>query len=168
MVFPLNRFCTLLPTIQCVLAAALGGLGLWQRSTILSGPFLGDQTLWTSTARFHLWPWPYKFAVISNMPAVLLGLLPAWPLEVIWPGAPEFVANVLFLLFVPLLWFWVGSRLDRRWGVGDRTPWVALFVFTFVCLVGAFLPIGYVGYLPYGLVVWLLSAVIIRLISKSA
>ena len=163
-----NRFCTLLPIAQCALAATFGGFGLWQRSTILSRPFFEGQTMWNSTARFHVWPWPYKFAVISNMPAVLFGLLPAWPLEVIWPGVLEYVENVLFLLFVPLLWYWVGSGLDRRWRMADKTPWIGLFLFILVSLVGAFLPIEYTGYLPYGLSVWLVTAVVMRLVSKQA
>jgi hypothetical protein len=166
MVLRLNRFCTLLPTTQCVLAAVLGGFGLWQRSTILSRSFFEDQTLWNSTARFHVWPWPYKFAVISNFPAFPLGLLPSWPLGFIWPGLPEYVANIPVLFFVLLLWSWVGSRLDGRWRVSDKTPWIGLSFFMLISLVGAFLPMGYTGYLPYGLVLWLATAVVIRLVSK--
>jgi hypothetical protein len=115
-----NRFRVLLPSAECLLAAVFGGVGHWQRSTILSRPWFSEgQTMWNSTARFHVWPW------------------------------------------VPILWYWVGSRLDRRWGVTDPTPWIALSVFTLVCLVGAFLPIGYVGFLPYGFVVWVITAVTI-------
>jgi hypothetical protein len=163
-----SRFRALLPVIQCALATLFGGFGLWQRSSILSRPFFEGQTLWDTTARFHVWPWPYKFAAISNMPAVLVGLLPSWPLEAIWPGMPEYVASVPILLFVPLFWYWIGSRLDRRWRVTDKTPWIALFIFTLVCLVGAFLPIGYVSYLPYGLTVWLVAAIVVRHVSKTA
>jgi hypothetical protein len=161
-----RRFCVILPVAQLGVAALFGGVGLWQRSVILSRPFFEDQTLWNSTARFHVWPWPYKFAVIANLPAFLLGFLPAWPLGVLWPNASEYVANSPFLILVPFLWSWVGVRLDRRWSVGDRAPWIVLFIFTLVCLMGAFLPIGYTGYLPYGLVVWFVMASVIRFISK--
>ena len=168
MVPRLNRFCTLLPIAQCAIAATFGGFGLWWRSSILSRPFFENQTLWNSTARFHVWPWPYKFAVISNFPAFPLGLLPSWPLGLIWPSVPEYIANIPVLFFVLLLWSWVGSRLDRRWPVSDKTPWVGVFFFMLFSLVGAFLPIGYTGYLPYGLAVWLVTAIILRLVSKPA
>jgi hypothetical protein len=169
MVLRLNRFCTLLPIAQCALAATFGGIGLWQRSTILSRPwFFEGQTMWNTTARFHVWPWPYKFAVILNLPAFLLGLVPSWPLGIIWPSAPEYVAHLPVLIFVLLLWFWAGARIDRHWRVTDRTPWIGLFLFMLISLVGAFLPFGYTGYLPYALVVWLVSAVVIRLVSKRA
>ena len=97
-----------------------------------------------------------------------MGLLPSWPLGVIWPGMSEYVANVPSLLFVAVLWYCVGSQLDRRWRLADKAPWIALFIFTLVCLTGALLPMGYVGYLPYGLAVWVVTAVLIRLVSKSA
>jgi hypothetical protein len=153
----LNRFCTLLPIAQCALAAAFGGFGLWRRSTILNQPFFGDQTFWNSTARFHVWPWPYKFAVISNFPAFLLGLLPLWLLGFIRPRIPEYAANVPALFFVLLLWYWVGSRLDRHWRMTNKTPWIGVSLFTLISLVGASLPIGNSGYLPYGLAVWLVT-----------
>jgi hypothetical protein len=163
-----RRFCLLLPIAQCGLAAIFGGFGLWQRSAILSRSFLGNQTLWDSTARFHVWPWPYKFAVICNFPAFLLGLLPSWPLGFFWPSLPEYVETMPVLLFVLPLWSWVGSRLDRRWRVTHKIPWIGLFFFTLISLGGAFLPIGYTGYLPYGLALWLVTAVVVRLVSRQA
>ena len=96
------------------------------------------------------------------------GCTPVMVLELTWPSVPEYVANIPALLFVPLLWYWVGSRLDRRWGVADRAPWIGLFFFMLISLAGAFLPIGYTGYLPYGLAIWLVTAVVIRLVSKPA
>jgi len=157
-----SRFRTLLPLSQCALAAVFGAVGLWQRSAILSRPWFSEgQTMWDTTARFHVWPWPYKFAVVSNLPAFLAGSLLLWPLGIVWPKLPEAVEIVPTLLFVPFLWYWVGSRLDRRWGVTDRAPWFALAVFTLVCLVGAFLPIGYVGFLPYGFGLWVVTTLTI-------
>jgi hypothetical protein len=148
------RFRNLLPVAQTSLAALLGGFGLWQRSAILSRPFLEGQTLWDSTARFHVWPWPYKLAAVSNSPAVLAGSLSSLPFTLMWPAMPEYVANLPALLFVPLLWYWVGSRLDRRWCASDKAPWIALSIFTLGCIAGAFVPIGYIGFLPYGFALW--------------
>jgi len=164
------RFSVLLPIAETVLAALFGGVGLWQRNRILSQPFLGDQTLWESTARFHVWPWPYKFAAISNMPAFLAGGLVSLPIGALWPGLPEAIELALSLVFVAMLWYWVGHRLDRRWSgvgvesvlAGTKTAWILLSVFTAVCLTGAFLPIGYVGYVPYGATVWIAMTAIIH------
>jgi len=114
--------------------------------------------MWDTTARFHVWPWPYKFAVVSNCPAFFAGSLLLWPIGIIWPKVPESVEVAPSLLFVLILWHWVGSRLDQRWSVTDKIPWIALSVFTLVCLIGALLPIGYVGFLPYGFVVWMITA----------
>jgi hypothetical protein len=159
-----HHFRRLLPVVQTVLAPLFGGLGLWQRNEILSYSFFG----WNSTAAFHVWPWPYKFAVVSNMPAFLAGSLVWWPIGVVWPAASEAVANARLLVLVPILWYRVGSRLDRRWGMTDKTPWIALATFTFVCLVGALIRIGYVGYIPYGIVVWLTTAFALWRIAKPA
>lgn len=155
------RFHTLLPIAQSALAALFGGVGLWQRSVILNHPFFGGQPLWNSTARFHVWPWPFKFAVVSNIPAFFFGSLLLSPIGIAWPDLPESAQIAPLLLFVALLWYWVGSRLDRRWRVSDKTPWIALFVFTLVCLAGAFLPMGYVGYIPYGFAVWVIAALVV-------
>lgn len=168
------RFRILLPVAQTVLAALFGGVGLWQRNQILSQRFLGDQTFWESTARFHVWPWPYKFAAISNLPALLAGALVSLPINTLWPELPEAVELAPSLVLVAMLWYWVGRRLDRRSpGIGaarmlagTETPWILLFVFTAVCLIGAFLPIGYVGYLPYGAAVWVATVATIRRTTK--
>jgi len=163
-----SRFRVRLPVAQFGLAALFGGFGQWQRSAILSRPFFDGQTLRNSTAVYHVWPWPYKFAVVSNIPAFLLGLVLSWPIGTAWPGASEYVTNLPSLLFVPILWYWVGSRLDRRWSVADKTPWIALFVFTLVSVVAASIPIGYVSYVPFGIVVWVGTVVAIHLLSDRA
>jgi hypothetical protein len=67
------QFRVILPVAECGFAGLFGGIGLWQRFAILSRPLFEGQTLWNSTARFHVWPWPYKFAVVSNMPAFFAG-----------------------------------------------------------------------------------------------
>jgi len=164
------RFRMLLPAAETVLAGLFGGIGLWQRNQILDRPFLGGQTLWESTARFHVWPWPYKFAAISNMPAFIARGLVSLPINALWPKLPEALEFALSLVFVAMLWYWVGHRLDRTWSGASaesvladaKTSWVLLFVFTAVCLTGASLPLGYVGYVPYGAVVWIATAAAIH------
>jgi len=152
-----NRFRVLLPVTQCVMAALFGGVGLWQRSAILSRPFLEGQTLWDTTARFHVWPWPYKFAAVVNMPAFLAGLLLSGPIGNRWVGLPEVALLAPSLLFVALLWYWVGAVLDRQCDAGNGRslikPWVRLLVFTLICAGGALIP-GSGGYLVFGVLVW--------------
>jgi hypothetical protein len=155
------RFRIVLPILESGIAALFGGIGLWQRSAILSRPSFLGQTLWDTTARFHVWPWPYKFAAVLNLPALLGALVATIPIEMLRPNLPESVAAAPTLLFVWLLWFWVGSRLDRRWSVAHKAPWVALVIFTCVSFVGAFVQMGflYTGYLPYGFIVWAFALV---------
>jgi hypothetical protein len=86
---------------------------------------------------FHREHWAYKFAAVSNLPAVL-GALARAPLAVIWPGMADYVMDLTALLFVPPLWYWVGSRLDRRWCLPYKTHWIALSLFTAGCLGEAF------------------------------
>ena len=81
-----SRFRMLLPAAETVLAGLFGGIGLWQRNQILDRPFLGGQPLWESTARFHVWPWPYKVAAISDLPAFLAGSLVSLPINALSPS----------------------------------------------------------------------------------
>jgi hypothetical protein len=150
------RFCRILPASQVALATVFGGWGLWQRNRILSHDYLFG-TGWNSTARFHVWPWPYKFAAISNLPALFAGLLLTIPISVMKPTISETLQLAPTLVFVFLLWVWIGARLDRRWSVADRTPWIAILLFVVFSSVGAYLPLGYTGFLPYGLAVWVVA-----------
>jgi len=157
-----------LPVAQVGLAALLGGLGLWERAAILNHPiFDAGQTLWNSTARFHVWPWPWRFAVVTNTPAFLAWSLLGWPIGERWPTLPEGVIAAPSLLLVAVLWYWVGSRLDRRWTLSDWTPWVALFAFTVVSLAAALLPPRYVDYLPYGFAIWVVVVFIISRFTRT-
>jgi len=159
----------LLPIAETAVAALFGGVGLWQRSRILSQPWFGGGTMWDTTARLHSWPWPYKFAAISNMPAFLAGMLLPSPMNATTQGQAEAIQHAPILAFAGLLWYWVGCRLDRRWRgtgtatvlVGTRAPWILLLLFTAVCLTGASLPMGYIGYVPYGVLVWLATSITI-------
>ncbi|HXM23394.1 MAG TPA: hypothetical protein VN948_19210 [Terriglobales bacterium] len=135
---------------------------------LLSRPgFFDGTTLWDTTARFHVWPWPYKFAAVSNMPALFAGVLLSVPIGAVKPTLPESVQLAPTVLFVLILWSWVGSRLDRRWTVTEKTPWIGLSVFTVVCLVGALIPIGYTGYVFYGVLAWLITAIPFRRMVKA-
>ena len=162
-----KQFRVLLPLVQGPLAALFGGLGLLQRSAILSQPgFFEGTTMWDTTARYHVWPWPYKFAFISNFPAFIASSLVLWPVGVIWPKVPESVEVVPALFFVLIVWYWAGLRLDRRWSITDKSPWSALSVFTLASVVGAFLRIGYVDFLPYGFVLWGITALTVSRLTR--
>lgn len=150
------RFRKLLPVAQCAVTAVFGGVGLWQRSQILNRPIWGNQTLWDTTARFHVYPWPLRFAALLNVPALMGGSLLASV------GVSWVLPEVVSLALVPLFWFWVGSRLDRRFcqaseSATSRTPWVLLIALTLVSLAGALLPFRY---LPYGLALWIVAGVV--------
>lgn len=155
-------FRVLLPIAQTVLAAVFGGIGLWQRATILSKPLWGNQTLWDSTARFHVWPWPYKFAAVANLPALLVGGVLIWPLDDLMRPLPEWVQASPLLIPTAVLWYLVGRRLEKRIPPGGHSRTHALFTSsTFICLslIGAIAPLGYVGYLYYGGLLWVAVAV---------
>jgi hypothetical protein len=53
------RFRAILPVAQCACAVLFGGFALWMRDFVLGQPFF-DGTLWATTARFHVWPYPYN------------------------------------------------------------------------------------------------------------
>jgi len=150
------QFCRILPATQVALAGLFGGWGLWQRNQVLSHDYLFGIG-WNSTARFHVWPWPYKIAAISNLPALSAGLLLTIPIGAMRLRLSETLQLAPTLIFVFLLWLWIGARLDRRWSVAVPTPWIAISLFMVLSSVGAFLPLGYTGYLPYGLVVWVVA-----------
>ena len=149
-----KQFRVLLPIVQCPIAALFGGVGLWQRSAILNRPIFGDQTLWDSTARFHVWPWPFKFAVVLNAPAFLCWGLVGWPIGDRWPKAPEVAMAAPTLLFVALLWWAVGRWIDRHWTASNRVIWGSLLGFTLICAAGASVP-STTFYLEWGVLVWI-------------
>ena len=157
------RFRVWLPVVQASLAALSGGIGLWQRYAILKRSFLG----WNSTARFHVWPWPLKFAAILNVPALLAGSLVSLPLQLAWPEVPEYVYWLLCLFFVPLIWYGLGSRIDRCWQLGEKVAWAVFSALFLLSLIGAFLPMGYTGFLPYGFVVWVAAAYVMLRFTRS-
>ncbi len=151
-------FRRLLPVTQTVLAACFGGFGLWQRDQYLTSSWLG----WNSTERFHIWPWPFKFAVVTNMPAFLVWALLGWPIGERWPEIPETAMAAPSLFFVAILWYVMGVWLDRRWGARNRhaselkIPWILLLLFTLLCVIGACVRVTFTSdYLFFGAVIWI-------------
>ena len=108
-----NQFRLTLPASQTLLAAVLGGWGLWLRNSILSRPFWGDSTLWHSTARYHIWPWPFKFVAVLNMPALAAGAL----LSLAARRSPPGTSRVVFGLNCSPL---CGIALVSDWGAAGR------------------------------------------------
>lgn len=162
-----NQFRRVLLVSQTALAVFFGGWGLWLRNSVLSRPWLGSSTGWDSTLRFHVWPWPFKFAAILNMPAFLTGSILSWPLDYFRPGLPEWVSFLPVLLFIPLLWYWVGSWSDKsvnsdrirnsKWG-----RWILLLLFIVVCAAAASVSEnvgGYTSYFEFGIAIWLIVAI---------
>jgi hypothetical protein len=148
-----RRFRWFLPASQVPLAALFGGWGLWLRDQILSHDYLFG-TGWNSTARFHVWPWPFKFAVVTNTPAFLCWGLVSWPLGERWPNAPETAMAAPCLLFVALLWFAVGRWIDKHCDSRIRLIWGSLLGFTLICAAGAAVN-STTFYLVWGALVWI-------------
>src|ERR1051326_6564609 len=104
-----TQFRLLLPIAETVAAAAFGSIGLWQRHSVLNRPgWVDGQTMWDTTARFHVWPWPFKFAIASNTPAFLISGIVTLPLKQV----SEWTELTLLMLLVPFLWYCVGRLLD--------------------------------------------------------
>lgn len=151
------QFRGLLTIGQTVIAALFGGWGLWWRSQILSRSAFG----WNSTVVYHVWPWPFRFAEILNVPAVLIGALVLWPIDKCASNLHEYLECSALLPFAFVLWYWVGSRLDRRWHPADRDPWIALLTFMSFCLMLSLIPIRWSDFLSCGVALWLGTAIAI-------
>lgn len=151
------RFRTILPAIQTGIAVIFGGWGLWKRSWILSHSVFG----WNSTMRYHVWPWQFRLALILNVPAFLSGALFLWPMDKYASNLPEALECGALLPFVFVLWYWIGSRLDRRCHASDWGPWIALLTFTSAGLILSVLPIRWSDFIPFGVAVWLATVIAI-------
>lgn len=162
-----RQFRKLLPLSQTVLAVFFGGWGLWLRNSLLSRPFWGSSTGWDSTLRFHFWPWPFKFAAILNMPALLASGLLSRPLDYFRPGLPEWISALPVLPLIPLLWYWVGSWADKnvnseKSGNSERRYWILLLLFMLVCAAASSISEcfgGYTNFLLFGIAIWLIGAI---------
>ena len=160
----MTQFRKVLPALQSVIAISFGGWGLWIRNSILSRPFLGESTGWDSTLRFHVWPWPLKFAAILNLPALLAGAVLSLPLGYFRTRFSEWAWTLPTILCVYLLWYLVGRRLDRNLRIekhpnGVRRAWFLLLLFVLVCATVASTD-EYVGsyttWVLFGIGIWLL------------
>jgi len=154
-----TQFRKVLPVLQTALAVFFGGWGLWLQNSVLSRPFWGSSTGWDSTLRFHFWPWPFKFAAILDMPAVLGGGLLSWLSDYLRPGLPEWVP---VLLLIPLLWYWVGWWADKNVASQKNRGWILLLLFTLVCATASSIPKyvgGYTGWVVFGIAIWLVAAI---------
>ena len=153
-----SRYRILLPVIQSIAVLLFGGAGLLQRHTILNHRFIGEQTMWDTTARFHVWPLPYRFAVITNIPAFLAAGILERPLAAVWPRMPEVVGFLLFVSCVPVIWHILGRRIDSRPSEGNRYRNIFL-LFAVLSVMAVFTP-GYVGYFYSGIVLWIAFVVV--------
>ena len=153
-----------------LLASFFGGWGLWLRNSILSRPFWGDSTLWNSTARYHIWPWPFKFAAVLNMPAFAAGTLLSLPLDALRPGLPEWCSVLTVLPFVALLWYRIGVLLDGQTSDSQNETtglWIAVLVFTVICAAVSSVPDkigGHTSYVLLGIVVWTIAGIGLRIL----
>jgi hypothetical protein len=157
---PQYRFRTWLPLSQCLLGGLFGLLGAWQRVSVLGQSEFG-QSLWNTTARFHVWPWPYKLALSINLPSFLMGTLVASPF-VMLPELAEYLVMALAALLGIPIWRAIGSRIDHgieRKDILKHTALVACIAFDVVCLIGAFAVRYAVGLGP---VAWFVGMVAFR------
>lgn len=169
------QFRGVLPVVQTTIAALFGGCGLWLRNAALSARFF-DSTLWNSTASFHVWPWPYRFAATLNLPAVLLGFLVSAPIGLARRQGPEWLFYLPSLLTVPLLWYFLGFWLDRQPFRGsdalhgNARGWVVFLFFALTCFVISLIPYNPYRDLPLnftelGVLLWILVAVAMAIFS---
>jgi hypothetical protein len=163
------QFRKALPVFQSAIAIFCGGWGLWVRNAVLNRPF-GDSSGWDSTLRFHFWPWPFKFTAILNMPAFLAGFTLSWPLEHFRPGVPEWVSSLSVLIFIPPLWYWVGSWADKRISSeqnigGKEARWILLLLFLLVCAAASTISEifgGHTDYVEFGILIWMITAICMK------
>jgi len=147
-------FRFVLPIVQAISAIVFGGIGLHQRHQILSQTVFGAQSLWESTARFHVWPLSYRFAFVTNAPAFLAAEITSFPLERLSPNVAETSGFVIALLGVIVLWYSIGRSLDSRQTHVTFQPWGLFMLFTALGILGIFTP-GYIGYIYYGILLWI-------------
>lgn len=60
---------------------------------------------------YHVRPWPFRLALVLNVPAFLGGALVWWPIDKFASNLPEAVVCGGLLPFVFVLWYWIG----RHW-----------------------------------------------------
>lgn len=159
------QYRALLPAIQTVSAILCGGIGLSQRNAILKQPWLGEQTMADTTARFHVWPLPLRFALVNNLPALTsLGVI-GWPLSRVWPGMPIGLWLSLLIACTYANWYLIGRRLDSEPSARKRQRW-ALAIFGLLSGAVIFTP-GYVGFVYTGILLWVAFAITVQILGAT-
>ena len=146
--------------LATALAESFGAVGLWQRNHVLSQQFFMGQTLWESTARFHIWPWPFKVAAIWAFPAFFGGSIVMMPVNLLIGPLPEAAELLPAGALALLLWYWVAARLERY---APAIRWASRGVFLVLILTGALLPLGYTGWFPFGVLAWCVATLLLRM-----
>ena len=159
------RFRLWVAALGAAITEGFGAVGSWQRNHVLSQPFFMGQTLWDSTARFHVWPWPFKVAAIWAFPAFFGGSIVMIPVNFLVRSLPEAAALLPTGVLALLLWYWVASKLESY---SPTTRWARLGIFFAVSITGAILPLGYTGWLPFGALLWSVAALLLRRVGPNA
>jgi hypothetical protein len=120
--------------------------------------------MWETTASMHFWPWPYRFAVILNLPAALAGI------PFYGRAASEVVAGIVSLLLTLPLWYWIGFRFDRTCGA-KRSGYLSFWLFLLAIVVSSFSGALYfdysIDYLLYGAGMWMATALAVAVLTKT-
>jgi len=104
------------------------------------------------------------------MPAFLVGLTLSWSLDHLRPGLPEWVSSLPVLIFIPLLWYWVGSCSDKRISSeqnigGKRARWILLLLFLLVCPAAASISEmfgGHTDFVESGILIWMIALICVK------
>ena len=129
-----------------------GGIGLYQRQAALSQPFMAGQTRADTTDRYHVWPWPIRVAMIINLPALIGGAFLGGLFSYLSEMAGAVVGSLAGLFLISQQWRAIGILLDKR---PRRGLAMGLSLFLSGTLVASLAPLGYTGFLPAGLLMWL-------------
>jgi len=169
-VFRHSQFRKVLPFLQTVIAISFGGWGFWIRNSILSRTYLGGSTVWDSTLRFHVWPWPLKFAAILNLPALLAGAVVSLPLGYFRTRFSGWAWTIPTVICVSLLWYWLGRRVDKsgtsrsiREASFELRVWVVLLLFMLICATAAS---SHTIWVLFGIGIWLLVGMAIWILGS--
>ena len=158
------RFRLWVAVLGTAITEGFGAVGLWQRNHVLSQRFFMGQTFWESTARFHVWPWPFKVAAIWAFPAFLGGSIVMIPVNLLIGTHLEAAELLPTGALALLLWYRVASRLERY---SPATRWAWLGIFLALSFAGAMLPLGYTGWFPFGVLAWCVATLLLRMARRN-
>jgi hypothetical protein len=158
---PSIRFAKILPIAQLTLAILLVSWGLWQRYLILES---AGEWGWNSTARYHVWPFPLKAAVVLNTPAFLVAALFAAAVSQISPEGGDYNLAIVWAILIWWMWRRIGLWIDNRRMI-DSVPQQKAFTWTLVALL-MLISIGgwglasismYTSFIGVGIAAWALA-----------